>query len=381
MNHVSQKERCEVADEQRNWQNEIVHQENSNQIQSKSIQVEPINQSSLITDKINAMFRGNFFEINQSQQSKAIHTINNKLFESGLEKNNPTNDQAEKLNHRFDETMNKILYESRSIKLKREDNNLCFERHDLQTGKKLIGLVDLMNEENYILSEMVKHGNKFKLKNSFFIETNQGKIEISHFVKVHLFSHSMRFFLADYLDGFDLTLGRNGLKIIDAKIDFFSLELIYKNKIERSNDICSNKSIENKNEKIIEGKNVKKRRQNENVKNVEIVKKDEIKNQLHWNYIERMNRRVVKKNVVKGKNSKVKSSKFRRPIFEKENVKELARRTNKMIFKEKSAGTDENFRKLKKDKIQKTVKKLNSRLKFKPIFNISMKDFKYFEPG
>lgn len=97
------------------------------------------------------MFRGEYFEINQSQQSKKVHTINNKHFESGQEKNSLTNEQAEEFNdHQNDGTKSKILYETTSNSLKRMDNNLCFERHDMQTGKKLIGLVDLTNEENYI---------------------------------------------------------------------------------------------------------------------------------------------------------------------------------------------------------------------------------------
>lgn len=94
--------------------------------------------------------------------------------------------------------------------------------------------------------------------------------------------HSINFFITDYLDGFDLTLGRSGLKIIEAKIDFFSLELIYKNKVERIGGICSNKSIQNKNEK----------------------------------------------SVVKRKNSKEKNMKIEKPIFEKENVL----RVNNILF-------------------------------------------------
>lgn len=345
------------------------------------------------------------------RQSGKVHTIDNR-FESAFIRTILKDEQAdERFNDVFNKTVDEISNENASINLRRINNQLCFERHDLQTGKKLIGLVDLMNEQNYILSEKAKHGNILKLRKTFFIETIHGQIEISHFVKINLFSHCMNFFVTDYLDGFDLVLGRDGMRIINAKINFSSLQITYSIKIEKENDFCSSKLKEKV--KIVEEKNQKDNVQTEKIEDDEFAKqrieitcklqeKNEICREIETEKIVEINE-IVKNEKKFETETEKESSKERKIIeekIEKENI-EICERT----------GMDENFEtnmnvkvvdEIVHSKIQirdiiKIIKKALIRLKPKLRFKFTilfkkhvrkksilsnvMNDFKYFEPG
>lgn len=111
-------------------------------------------------------------------------------------------------------------------------NNLpCFTRTDEQTGNKLLSLVDCGATNNYISSKFTKNGKLFKLKRSFVVKTIHGRSEITHYVKINLFSHDLIFFIMESLGNFDLILGMDGLRKISAKIDFMSFKLTYRTKI------------------------------------------------------------------------------------------------------------------------------------------------------
>lgn len=123
-------------------------------------------------------------------------------------------------------------YSSR-IFLQRMNDNLCFERHDRQTEKKLIGLIDLGLSNNFILKDKVKHGCPISLTKPIQVLTKFGKVDITHYVIVNLFSHPLKFLIIEDLGGFDLSLGMNGLRDLNAKIDFMSFELFYTDRNKR----------------------------------------------------------------------------------------------------------------------------------------------------
>ena len=120
------------------------------------------------------------------------------------------------------------------IFLQRKNDHLSFERHDRHTGKKLIGLIDLEVSNNFIVKDKVKHGCQLSLSKPIQVLTKFGKIDITHYVIVNLFTHNLKFFVIDDLGGFDLSLGFDGLRQLNAKIDLMSFELFYidRNKIE-----------------------------------------------------------------------------------------------------------------------------------------------------
>lgn len=155
-------------------------------------------------------------------RGKLVHPYNhgnNKLHsmtgEKFLENNQPQQpNERQNLQNQTDKTIAKIQLETASINLRHINNHLCFEQNDKNTGGKLVGLIDSTIGQNYILNERTKLGRKLKLRNPFFIQTIHGQIEISYFVRVNLFSHVINFFLIDYLNGFDLVLGTNGLQTV-----------------------------------------------------------------------------------------------------------------------------------------------------------------------
>ena len=120
------------------------------------------------------------------------------------------------------------------IFLERKNDLLSFERHDRVTGKKLIGFIDLEVSNNYIAKDKVKHGCHIKLPKPIQIKTKNGKIDITHYVNVNLFTHCLKFLIVEDLGEFDLSLGFDGLRQLNAKIDLMSFQLFYtdRNKIE-----------------------------------------------------------------------------------------------------------------------------------------------------
>lgn len=120
------------------------------------------------------------------------------------------------------------------IFLDRKNDLLSFERHDKQTGKKLMGFIDLGVSNNYIAKDKVKHGCHIELPSPIQVKAKNGKINVTHYVNVNLFTHCLKFLIIEDLGEFDLSLGFDGLRQMNAKIDLMSFELIYtdRNKIE-----------------------------------------------------------------------------------------------------------------------------------------------------
>lgn len=137
----------------------------------------------------------------------------------------------------------------------------CFPRIDKQTGKELISLVDTGASNNYISRKNVKHGKLIKLRKPLIVKTIHGKSEITNYVKVNLFSHDLKCFILDFLGNFDLILGMDGLRKINAKLDLKSFKLMY-TEIEKKTQFVNftiqesvNVNIKNKIANLIEENN------------------------------------------------------------------------------------------------------------------------------
>lgn len=73
------------------------------------------------------------------------------------------------------------------------------------------------------------------MKNSKVVKTIHGNSEITHYVKVNLLSHDLKFYVMDFLGKFDFILGMDGLRQIHGKIDLMALKLTYSNHIAKQN--------------------------------------------------------------------------------------------------------------------------------------------------
>lgn len=91
----------------------------------------------------------------------------------------------------------------------------------------MIGLIDLGVSNNFITKDKVKHGRHVRLPEPIQVKTKFGKIDVTHYVIVNLFSHDLKFLIIEDLRGFDLSLGLSGLRKLNATIDFMSFELFY----------------------------------------------------------------------------------------------------------------------------------------------------------
>lgn len=113
----------------------------------------------------------------------------------------------------------------------------CFDRVDQQSGKKLTGLVDTGATNNYITEENTRGGKIFHLKKPILVETIHGQSKIDRYVRINIFSHNLVFFIVEFLGKFDILLGFDGLRKINAVVDTMSLKLIYsiRNKIQSIN--------------------------------------------------------------------------------------------------------------------------------------------------
>lgn len=287
--------------------------------------------------KFNPKFEEKFSEsTNQSQQSN-VHQ----------------NEQ-----NQFVKTNNGIPCETGSIPIRRLNNSLCFERTDRQTHRKLLGFIDVKIKNNLITEKHVKHGKILKLKYPKIIETEFGLFEISSYVKVNIFSNDLNFLIVDTIGNFDILLGLDGLKKIDAKIDSVSLQLIYQNKIEKKIDVCNklDKKEGIEKSKIRVGVNFDTMKNAESFVNIKLKKAKEIE-ELKIEKAEKI--KIEKGKFKKGKNEKsIQLSKSRK--IQNENV------LNGKIGRSKF-DTDINFK-----KIIVTGNRYFS--------NVS-EDFKYFEPG
>lgn len=126
----------------------------------------------------------------------------------------------------------------------------CFDRIDQQTGNSFLTLVDSGATNNYVLRKNVTHGKLIKLKSSIFVKTILGNSEITHFVKINLFSHDLKFYVLNFLGNFDAILGMDGLRKIHAIIDLMSFKLIYTSRIPNQNQILNYTIEQNVKEEI-----------------------------------------------------------------------------------------------------------------------------------
>lgn len=131
--------------------------------------------------------------------------------------------------HQTNESKRNSIHNS-SFFLQNKNHKLSFERHDKQTGKKVVGLIEIANLNNFITKSKVKHGVHIELVKPIEVQTKKGKVKITHYVLVNLFSHSLKFLIVEDLGDVDLTIGMNGLRQLNAKIDLMSFELLYRDK-------------------------------------------------------------------------------------------------------------------------------------------------------
>lgn len=228
-----QSEQNRAAKERYKYHGENSLSETNNQQQANETEVDKrkINQdnpSNQHNEKFHATLERQFLIDNQSQQSNE-HQIQNQ----------------------FDVTIDEIPYETASIAIKRINGLLCFEQCDKESGK-MIGLIDMKVNNNYISREIVKNEKLLELKKPICSDTTHGEIKISN---------DISFSVVDFLGNFDFVLGMDGLKKINGNIDFLSLKLTFKGKTENTVDACS--KLDQKE------KNLKDNVQTENIENDE----------------------------------------------------------------------------------------------------------------
>lgn len=104
----------------------------------------------------------------------------------------------------------------------------AFTTTDRQTKKQLTGLIDTGASNNYITLANAFHGKLLILQKPIFVKTIHGTSKINYYVKVRLFRSNLKFFVIEKLDKFDLIVGLDGLRQINAKIDLTSFILTFK---------------------------------------------------------------------------------------------------------------------------------------------------------
>lgn len=103
----------------------------------------------------------------------------------------------------------------------------CFQRSNKVTGHKLIGLIDSGETNNYISANNISNVKLISLSKPKFVKTIHGQSKISFYVKINVFKHDLRFFVLDEIGNFDLILGMDGLRRINAIIDLTSFKMTY----------------------------------------------------------------------------------------------------------------------------------------------------------
>ena len=87
-------------------------------------------------------------------------------------------------------------------------------------------MVDSGATHNYCKTNKVK-GKKISLSLPIKSKTMHGKSHLTHYLRIKLFTHVLTFYEIDELDDYDMILGYDGLRQMKAKLNFFTLELIY----------------------------------------------------------------------------------------------------------------------------------------------------------
>lgn len=88
-------------------------------------------------------------------------------------------------------------------------------------------MIDTGATNNYISSNGVKDGKLIKLKCGKSVKTIHGESKITSFVKINIFNHDLCFFVLDDIGKFDIILGMDGLRRINAKIDITAFKMDY----------------------------------------------------------------------------------------------------------------------------------------------------------
>lgn len=102
-----------------------------------------------------------------------------------------------------------------------------FSRTNKKTGHTLIGLVDTGATNNYISEENIDKNLLLKLKTPISVKTIHGISQILSFIRINIFSRDLTFFILKKTGKFDLILGMNGLRKINAILDLTSLQMTY----------------------------------------------------------------------------------------------------------------------------------------------------------
>lgn len=290
--------------------------------------------------KFNSMFGRKFSEHNnQSQQSNELQNYS-KVKKGATEATS---------------------FETACIPIRRIKNELCFEKIDRLTGKKLVGSIDMRVGNNYILRKNIKLGKILKLRKQFFIETIHGQIKISEFVIINLFSYDLQFFIVDFLDNFDFVFGMNSLREIKASVDFLSFKLTYKTKIENKGNVCC-ESIEN----VKVGK--------ENVQEEKFERIETGKGEIKEKKIEY--KKIKETETVKN----VQTKKIEKADIKKRKIREDKIESNMNFNSKNAVGGVEIYKQNFPTKIR--MKNLRQRESSeKTVLNNLANDFKFFEPG
>lgn len=396
---------------EQNWRS---NQQQSNAMKNDKKTIYRSNQNNREDNKFDATIKRKFSGYNQSQQSNQ-------------------NRATKSMPCEIDKPTDVIAYETDSIPIEFIKNSWCFERRNVQTEQKLLGLIDMRTEDNYISKQNVNHGKLFKLKKSFYIEFIHGQIKITHYVKVNLFSYDMPFYVVDeqFMGNFDLVLGMVSLRKMSAQIDFGSSKLIYNSKrvethvylreanekkniqkisVENRNEeikskinICSIKLNKNENisEEINPEENVQMRSlekiekekdicSKKSVENEKIVPKENIQNVMIEKVEirdEKIENEIKKSKILKAKNCDVQTVKNTKVVLKTQSKVPILR---KIIVKSTFQAKSKSF--FAKPIMRKIIHKSKFKFKFAPFldkFTLKKmwflrsvkKDFKFFEPG
>lgn len=133
----------------------------------------------------------------------------------------------------------------KKLQLDSFDRNIFFQKINRDSGEKLFGLVDFNVEENFVVKNSVRHAKLSKLERPFIIECNDKLIKVTHYVKMNLLTHCMIFCVIDSLIfHFHFLLGENGLRTLNAQIDYHSFTLYYFETKQQDENILSVKENE-----------------------------------------------------------------------------------------------------------------------------------------
>lgn len=189
-----------------------------------------------LTDATNSSTASHQIPQIKSQQNTCTKSINNK--EVNQMKPRTSSPRATKTQQNTKLTISKPTDTTKSsttnqsspratISLKQIKGLLCFQRTKLQTGQKLTTLIDTGANSNYISLQAATHAKEIPLSKPTTVKTIHGISKITSYIQVNIFSHDIKFLVLKNTGNFDLIFGMNGLKKINATLNFTTLEMSY----------------------------------------------------------------------------------------------------------------------------------------------------------